>query len=63
MRMLGTVLALGHDISAEQFDRVDAAEACLAGWFYSLTEAKREILDESGKVDEMLFQGHMIVHT
>lgn len=57
VRILGQVLAAqaaGSD--------TDAADQSIVNWFLHLPEAKKELVGKDGKVDEMLFQAHMIIH-
>src|SRR5690606_29876917 len=41
--------------------RSDAADASLTNWFLHLPEPKKELVQADGKVDEMLFQAHMVI--
>ena len=60
MRLLGTVLALGQPSSEDDSEQVEAVDASLTGWKLRLPSWKRDVLDADGKVDEVLFQAHMI---
>ena len=61
-RLLGTILAVGQTARADDNDRVEAIDASLTSWLLNLPYAKREVVDQDGKIDEMLFVAHMIVN-
>ncbi|MCJ1468811.1 hypothetical protein MMC07_007441 [Pseudocyphellaria aurata] len=61
VRVLGTVLGLGHSPYEADRERVEAADASLNSWFLHLPPSKQEVLNQEGKVDEMLFQAHIIM--
>lgn len=62
VRILGTVLQLDRSIYARDSNETAAVEASLNGWLLCLPLAKRDVPDREGKVDEMLFQAHMIIN-
>lgn len=62
IRILGTVLGVDRSMYAPNNDEFEAIAASLSSWLLCLPPSKREILDQEGKIDEMLFQAHMIVN-
>ncbi|KAK6836826.1 hypothetical protein PG987_007321 [Apiospora arundinis] len=38
-------------------------DTVIDGWLHLLPESKREVMSESGDIDELMFQAHMLVHT
>lgn len=63
IRILGQVLAVGSAAGQGDETRADAADASLVNWGLHLPEAKKELVDgKDRKVDEMLFQAHMVVN-
>ncbi|KAK8859185.1 C6 transcription factor, partial [Apiospora arundinis] len=38
-------------------------DTVIDGWLHLLPESKREVMSESGEIDELMFQAHMLVHT
>src|SRR5690606_32511625 len=42
--------------------RADAADTSLVNWALHLPEAKKELVGKDRKIDEMLFQAHMVVY-
>lgn len=61
VRILGTVIGLGDSSYEADGERVEAVDASLNGWLLHLPPSKQEVLNQEGKVDEMLFQAHIIV--
>ncbi|KZF19836.1 hypothetical protein L228DRAFT_250263 [Xylona heveae TC161] len=63
VRILGKLLALGA-ASLDQRDatKIQAADARLTNWTLHLPPAKRQPVDRMGRVDEIMFQGHMIIN-
>ncbi|KAK8092717.1 C6 zinc finger domain protein [Apiospora kogelbergensis] len=37
-------------------------DTVIDGWLHLLPEAKRDAMSESGEIDELMFQAHMLVH-
>lgn len=62
IRLLGTILAVGQTARAEDNDRVESIDASLTSWLLNLPYSKREVVDQDVKIDEMLFQAHMIIN-
>ena len=62
IRLLGTILAVGQTARAEDNDRVEAIDASMTSWLLNLPYSKREVIDQDGRIDEMLFQAHMIIN-
>ena len=62
VRILGTVLRLDRSIYTRDSKETAAIEASLKSWLLCLPPAKREVLNCEDKVDEMLFQAHMIMN-
>lgn len=60
IRILGTILRLEHSKYGQDSSQIEAVEASLVSWHLSLPPSKRGIVEFDGKVDEMLFQAHMI---
>lgn len=60
IRLLGTVLALDRTIYGSDNHEVETVEASLSSWLLCLPTSKHEVLSIDGKLDEMLFQAHMI---
>ncbi|KAI4728570.1 hypothetical protein E4T49_03619 [Aureobasidium sp. EXF-10728] len=58
-RILARVLSVSGTQNEDQVQVVDNA---LAGWIHSLPQAKVDVVNVYNTVDEMLFQGHMIIH-
>ncbi|CAD0113543.1 unnamed protein product [Aureobasidium uvarum] len=58
-RILARVLSVAGTQNEDQVQVVDNA---LAGWIHSLPQAKVDVVNVYNTVDEMLFQGHMIIH-
>lgn len=43
-------------------DEVQAIDNSLAAWSHYLPPEKRDIISNSGEIDELLFQAHMLIH-
>lgn len=61
VRILGQVLAVGQGNDPED-PKADAADASLVNWGLHLPESKKELVGQDRRVDEMLFQAHMVVN-
>ncbi|KAI5841976.1 hypothetical protein DFP73DRAFT_528391 [Morchella snyderi] len=61
VRILGQVLAVGQG-SEQEDPKADAADASLVNWGLHLPSCKKELVGNDRRVDEMLFQAHMVVH-
>ena len=61
IRVLGKVLQAGQDTDSSD-PLVDAADASLVNWGLHLPDSKKELVGRDMKVDEMLFQAHMIIN-
>ncbi|KAF3919005.1 hypothetical protein ABW20_dc0110496 [Dactylellina cionopaga] len=61
VRILGQVLACGGSDNPDD-PRVDSADSSLVNWMLHLPANKKELVDKDGKVDEMLFQAHMVIN-
>ncbi|KAK6340958.1 hypothetical protein TWF696_009271 [Orbilia brochopaga] len=61
VRILGQVLACGGSDNPDD-PRVDSADTSLVNWMLHLPANKKELVDKDGKVDEMLFQAHMVIN-
>lgn len=61
IRILGQVLACGKSTDLND-PQADAADASLVNWALHLPDEKKELVGKDRKVDEMLFQAHMIVN-
>jgi hypothetical protein len=58
-RILARVLSVAGTQNEDQVQVVDNA---LAGWTHGLPQDKADVVNVYNMVDEMLFQGHMIIH-
>ncbi|KAK6006363.1 hypothetical protein QM012_006773 [Aureobasidium pullulans] len=58
-RILARVLSVAGTHNEDQVQVVDNA---LAGWMHNLPQTKVDVVNVYNMVDEMLFQGHMIIH-
>jgi len=58
-RILARVLSVAGSQNEDQVQVVDNA---LAGWMHGLPQDKADVVNVYNMVDEMLFQGHMIIH-
>ncbi|KAK6521255.1 hypothetical protein TWF506_001479 [Arthrobotrys conoides] len=61
VRILGQVLACGGSDNPDD-PRVDSADTSLVNWMLHLPAGKKELVDKDGRVDEMLFQAHMVIN-
>ncbi|KAI5787293.1 hypothetical protein EDC01DRAFT_181902 [Geopyxis carbonaria] len=61
VRILGQVLAVGTGGVSDD-TRADAADAGLANWGLHLPRVKKELVGGDRRVDEMLFQAHMVIN-
>ncbi len=55
-RVLSATRAVPVDVSA-----LDLADTHLANWGLHLPDCKKKIINRDGKVDEVLFEAHMII--
>ncbi|MCJ1317182.1 hypothetical protein MMC15_002505 [Xylographa vitiligo] len=62
IRELGNLLKLNLSFCPDSSEIVHAVDASLTNWLLHLPESKVTPLDENGKVDEMMFQAHMIIN-
>lgn len=58
-RILARVLSVA---STQNEDQVQVVDNALAGWIHGLPQDKVDVVNVYNMVDEMLFQGHMIIH-
>jgi len=61
VRILGQVLAVGQNSNPEDL-MADAADASLVNWGLHLPDSKKELVGKDGRIDEMLFQAHMVIN-
>ncbi|KAI9729733.1 MAG: hypothetical protein M1834_006684 [Cirrosporium novae-zelandiae] len=62
IHILADIIILGQDPYNNNDNEVRLVDEALANWFLLLPPSKKEIIDENGDIDEMLFQAHMIIH-
>ena len=62
MRIMSAVMALGNDHFTTEEDAVESIDASISGFLHSLPPTKRQVVEENGTVDEVLFGAHMIIH-
>jgi hypothetical protein len=43
-------------------DIVQAADAMVDGWLLLLPKDEKPVMTKSGKIDELMFQAHMLIH-
>lgn len=56
------ILARVLSVAGTQYeDQVQVVDNALAGWIHNLPQAKADVVNAYNVVDEMLFQGHMII--
>lgn len=60
-RLVGRILALSDFPHESDDNNIEAIDAGLTSWILHLPPSKREVVDHEGKVDEMLFQAHMLI--
>lgn len=61
--IIGVILALGTE-PGDPFDpEIISADASLMNWALYLPKEKQLVVEDMGKVDEILFQAHMICNT
>lgn len=61
IRILARVVAT-QDMTEGQQDHVEAIDARIASWFHHLPDSKAELMRPDGSIDEIMFQGTMIVN-
>jgi hypothetical protein len=49
------------ETSSSQYE-LDLLDASIAAWFHRIPTSKRSIIGNSGEVDQILFQAHMLMH-
>lgn len=62
IRLLSRAMTTSYSLGGQR-DEVDAIDAALSSWLHHLPPEKREILDPTGRCDEMLFQAHLMIHS
>lgn len=62
-QILGNLLALGTEPGEPFEPDVVAADAALMNWCLYLPKRKNPLIEEPGKVDEVMFQAHLLYHT
>lgn len=60
VQILSRVLSIAN--AEAHPDEVQAIDNSLAAWSHYVPPEKRDIISNSGEVDELLFQAHMIIH-
>jgi hypothetical protein len=60
VQILSRVLSIAN--AEAHPDEVQAIDNSLAAWSHYVPPEKRDLIANSGQVDEMLFQAHMIIH-
>lgn len=60
VQILSRVLSISN--AEAHADEVQAIDNSLAAWTHYVPTAKRDLIANSGEVDEMLFQAHMIIN-
>lgn len=61
VRILGQVLAAGQSSNPED-PVADAADTSLVNWGLHLPDSKKELVGGDRRIDEMLFQAHMVIN-
>lgn len=41
---------------------IQASDAILNGWLLLLPENRKQVMDKAGKIDELMFQAHLLIH-
>lgn len=62
VRLAGNVLSLGTDIVASTDAQVERVDVNLADFVLSLPPTKRHLIEQDGRVDEVLFSAHNIIN-
>lgn len=60
VQILSRVLSIAN--AEAHPDEVQAIDNSLAAWTHYVPPEKRDLISNSGEVDEMLFQAHMVIH-
>jgi len=60
VQILSRVLSIAN--TEAHPDEVQAIDNSLAAWSHYIPPEKRDIISNSGEVDELLFQAHMLIH-
>lgn len=42
---------------------IQAADASLNGWLLLLPQKDKQVMSETGEIDELMFQAHLLIHT
>lgn len=61
VRILGQVLAVEQNSNPEDL-KADAADTSLVNWGLHLPDSKKELVGKDRRIDEMLFQAHMVIN-
>lgn len=61
-RQIGRLLALNEPFCPESNQIVNSIDIALNNWMLHLPEQKQTPLGSDGKMDEMMFQAHMMVN-
>lgn len=62
VRLAGSVLSLGTDILASTDAQVERVDVGIADFVLSLPTNKRHVIEQDGRVDEVLFSAHNIIN-
>ena len=61
IRELGKLLALNESFCPDSSEIVIRLDTALNNWVLHLPEGKKDPIDANGRIDEMMFQAHMII--
>jgi hypothetical protein len=62
-RLLALVFHVAHE-TGESFDMVVSnIDTKLVGWTLNLPKEKQQLVGDGGKVDELIFQAHVLINT
>ena len=61
IRELGKLLALNESFCPDSSEIVINLDTALNNWVLHLPEGKKDPIDADGRIDEMMFQAHMII--
>jgi hypothetical protein len=61
-RSIGRLLALNQPFCPESSEIVTSIDIAINNWLLHLPEQKQTPLGKDGKMDEMMFQAHMMVN-
>lgn len=62
IRELGNLLTLNRSFCPDSSLIANSVDASLTNWLLHLPESKMTPIDVDGRLDEMMFQAHMIVN-